>query len=958
MQKRGVPIELVLVIVVLALALVFWHDPNITGGSILSIDVSSCGTITENSTLTADVSAIGTCFTIATSGVTLDCNGHTITYGGDGAGPAVLVNGADDVVVQNCVIRSVAYSASSAADGIGVKLSDAESALIQNNSINTDGINNNVGVLLTNSNYSRIIDNRITGDSSSGNSNADDNDAIRAHYSSNIVIEDNTLWTNGSDYNSGIELKFSDHVNITGNTIYARGSTYNWGIHLDKAWYINVFNNVIRTLGFNGYGIGIGIYNGFNGFIDDNTIYTGQGSTLGANNYGIWASSGTGDYDITDNVINTYGTNNGFGVHASNVADLYIARNTINASGTQGDNYGIRIGTRAQVEYNSVQTDSTGGSGSNLGLYVEGSNANIVGNNVSVTGGSSNEGMRIDSSRNYNLIANNTIYSTGRSGSASHAISLYGSYNTVRGNNLTSARTNSHAIYSSNGMDNLIHQNLLNTLSSSSNGIQFLSGPSSWNISENNFSVRNYGIRFFASGNDHDVWSNRIQSNSYAISIESSQSTHMFWNNIFNRSGGSIPINDPYGGSAWNISSTTSYQGVSAPNIIGGANLGGNWYGDQTYNDTDGDGFADDGSTVQTYTISGGGGDIDYLPLAFEGDPVTLIGTLSDINSSGFTALDIKINDTSINVSTENIIGLLPVNITDNGTTFVKFDHNFSITPLNLSKTIFAKTSKTLLVNLGGLLEDGETKTLYFEDNGFNFLCVKDAEIASISAVSPSCTGTNETSFTSCLTSAVPITHGSITCTKNGTTLEVAGLRNSAITADTTTSSSSSGGGGSSTSDRNRNQDNCLENWVCGDWGECIDGTQTRDCVDERSCPTEFYKPSTGQSCTVDEIAPVEEPVDEEQPVEPVLEQPTTTTPRLLDSVPWPILLVGAVILIIAIGVWMGIGKTKQVVRESARKKHVKSKRGKSEKKSTHRLERDLDKVNRKIKSQRRKLKK
>jgi subtilisin family serine protease len=47
------------------------------------------------------------------------------------------------------------------------------------------------------------------------------------------------------------------------------------------------------------------------------------------------------------------------------------------------------------------------------------------------------------------------------------------------------------------------------------------------------------------------------------------------------------------------------------------------------------------------------------------------------------------------------------------------------------------------------------------------------------------------------------------------------------------------------------NNTNCTESWQCGPWSECINGTQTRNCVDINNCGTIYHKPPTSQSCGV-----------------------------------------------------------------------------------------------------------
>jgi hypothetical protein len=46
----------------------------------------------------------------------------------------------------------------------------------------------------------------------------------------------------------------------------------------------------------------------------------------------------------------------------------------------------------------------------------------------------------------------------------------------------------------------------------------------------------------------------------------------------------------------------------------------------------------------------------------------------------------------------------------------------------------------------------------------------------------------------------------------------------------------------------------CTENWTCTDWSGCINGTQTRTCVDENNCGTVVDKPVESQDCGVSPI--------------------------------------------------------------------------------------------------------
>jgi len=43
----------------------------------------------------------------------------------------------------------------------------------------------------------------------------------------------------------------------------------------------------------------------------------------------------------------------------------------------------------------------------------------------------------------------------------------------------------------------------------------------------------------------------------------------------------------------------------------------------------------------------------------------------------------------------------------------------------------------------------------------------------------------------------------------------------------------------------------CVENWQCGEWSDCENGIQTRECIDVNNCGTEYNKPQTVQTCNL-----------------------------------------------------------------------------------------------------------
>lgn len=64
-------------------------------------------------------------------------------------------------------------------------------------------------------------------------------------------------------------------------------------------------------------------------------------------------------------------------------------------------------------------------------------------------------------------------------------------------------------------------------------------------------------------------------------------------------------------------------------------------------------------------------------------------------------------------------------------------------------------------------------------------------------------------------------------------------------------SGSSSGGAGITPSQPPKEEGPCVEDWICTDWTECVNGKQTRTCADVNRCGTSENKPVEKQDCLV-----------------------------------------------------------------------------------------------------------
>jgi hypothetical protein len=73
----------------------------------------------------------------------------------------------------------------------------------------------------------------------------------------------------------------------------------------------------------------------------------------------------------------------------------------------------------------------------------------------------------------------------------------------------------------------------------------------------------------------------------------------------------------------------------------------------------------------------------------------------------------------------------------------------------------------------------------------------------------------------------------------------------------------------------------CTENWLCSNWGDCINGERIRDCTDINHCGTTFSRPLLGEPCTVVLPAPTPTPTPTPTPVLPA-PAPTEKCPSKL----------------------------------------------------------------------------
>jgi parallel beta-helix repeat protein len=444
----------------------------------------------------------------------------------------------------------------------------------------------------------------------------------------NLMGEDReTTVIDGGKIDNTVTVE-SNWVNITGFKITNSGDSVATmsGIYIETVGNCTIYNNNISGNGLHG----ITLWSS-----SDNTIL----SNIISDNWwrGLWIRYSQNNTISNNDIL----SNAGEGIYIMDSKDSMISENDIMSNGdmitasgifcSDSDNIGILSNNiLSNTEYGiRISGDNNTISGNNItsnlddGLYLfRSSNNTISGNNIS----NNTCGIYLDDYCVDNIITGNDITSNSDYGLR---IQDFSNNNNILGNLILDNSGGIHIFRSCNGNSILDNEITLNN----GNGI-YLQGegapPVSDNIiSGNNITLNtNYGIYFrapIAGGWDtNTVSNNNIIGNAYGIYLESfCDANTIFCNNITSNTNyglyltgsdsNEIHYNNIIDNTNQAFDDGTNFWNLPYP---GGGNYWSDYTGKDSLSGVNQDILGSDGFGDTPYDIAGGGGEMDYYPLA------------------------------------------------------------------------------------------------------------------------------------------------------------------------------------------------------------------------------------------------------------------------------------------------------------------------------------------------------
>lgn len=570
----------------------------------------TCIAPSDNLNLTASTTLCSGAYNITDTGVdgiiTVGADNILITcsntiLNGNSTGYGMYISHNSNVTIEYCTVYNFS---------IGIYIDDHSTA--SNNTFRNNTLLNSSGhgITIKASNYNLVINNTAQYNREAGIvfTNASNNSAKFNKVSGNsygIYVHNsfNTTVFQNFDYNStkyGYLISQSNDSTVTANLAF--NDTEIGFLVTNNSNFILLENNTQ-----NNSGTGYSSQTAFNTTFAYNVAFNNSLN-------GILASSSKNTMVVNNTVIYS----SGYGIQSVSSENTTLKNNTVEFANTGG--VYLQNSNRDTVQYNKITNVTSSGmliSASNFTVFsgntlwntsgtagIQSSNAlNATISNNTITMSRGSGGATYLGGENI-TISNNTIFNT-----SVHGIVFFGKNIVVKYNLITNITHSGIGAIPAN--NSLIYGNTIEH--AGGYGIAIEPNLTSQTLAIDN-QIYNNTIRFtgFAgillarSTNNTLVTNNTVFNISrMAINVTNGAGNNSIYNNIFNTSYSTVVWANSTAKNNWNRSKTP------ATNIIGGSNVGGNFYFDYNEVDANSDNIGD-----VAYTLSGSLGVFDYLPLA------------------------------------------------------------------------------------------------------------------------------------------------------------------------------------------------------------------------------------------------------------------------------------------------------------------------------------------------------
>jgi parallel beta-helix repeat protein len=468
--------------------------------------ISACGnlsTANETYVLTTDISAPATCLTVNATNVTIDCEGHLITFVQSFTGYGIISSGYNFTTVRNCDFYreslltigsyTIYYSnsnnglienntaTSASLYGYGIRLSNSDSNTLLNNTLDLIGTIYGYGIYLDSSSKNILMNNNVT-----------------TTLTNSYMLEGTT----SSDYNNSIDVSNIADGKPVNYTYNAENLIFDYVDFTPYGQVIFGWSRNITITNSNFSRDSLNLFYTNTSLIANNIINTSTG-------FGIWLYKTSNSNNISNNVITTSSSNFHSGIFLQFSDSNTISNNTIKTS----SRYSSGIFLASASKNNTLV-----GNNINLttltynapGIYLWGCPNNKIEFNTIITFGNNDFGVNLRNSDN-NVLNNNTV--------VTYALESDGIYftsstnNTLRGNLVNTSSGNSYSIWGTVSPD---YNNSIDG-SNLAEGLRVNFTCNADNLIVEGVDFTNYGQVIFCNGKNITITNSNFSSDSLSL---------------------------------------------------------------------------------------------------------------------------------------------------------------------------------------------------------------------------------------------------------------------------------------------------------------------------------------------------------------------------------------------------------------------------------------------------------